>query len=142
MRAALAIVVALAGLGQPAAPAGADGPGRPLPSAAAGRCPNLPAQPLPAGALAGATRAALEQAPALYGGTRLDGMRATEAILARRDDPGRGGYARVTCGRRLQDRTVVVHLDFPAMRPSASLSQGVVLVSRFGGRYRVWAVLH
>jgi hypothetical protein len=36
----------------------------------------------------------------------------------------------------------LVYLDFPAMRPSASLSQGVVLVSRLRGAYRVWAVLH
>ncbi|MGH2949336.1 MAG: hypothetical protein ACRDPC_24290 [Solirubrobacteraceae bacterium] len=69
-------------------------------------------------------------------------MRATEAILARLDDTGRGGYARVNFGRRARNRTVVVRLEFPAMRPSASLSQGVVLVSRFDGEYRVWAQLH
>jgi hypothetical protein len=69
-------------------------------------------------------------------------MRVTRALLATQDDPGRGGYARVKCGRRAQVRTVVVDLDFPAMRPSASLSQGVVLVSRFSGAYRVWAQLH
>ncbi len=73
---------------------------------------------------------------------KLRGMRATEAVLARADDAGRGGYARATCGRRVENRTVVVYLEFPAMRPSASLSQGVVLVSRFAGEYRVWAQLH
>jgi hypothetical protein len=99
-------------------------------------------QRLPGDAVARATLAALDQAPAVYRGTKLEGMRATEAILARLDDPGRGGYARVTCGRRVQSRTVVVYLEFPAMRPSASLSQGVVLVSRFAGEYRVWAQLH
>jgi hypothetical protein len=68
-------------------------------------------------------------------------MRATKAVLAR-NDPDRGGYARLKCGRRMQERTVVVYLEFPAMRPSASLSQGVVLVSRFAGQYRIWAQLH
>jgi hypothetical protein len=60
------------------------------------------------------------------------------------DDPTRGGYARVKCGPAMQRRTVVVYLFFPqpARRPSASLSQGVVLVSRFAGDYRVWARLH
>jgi hypothetical protein len=99
-------------------------------------------QPLDADAIARATSAALAEAHALYRGTNLKGMRATKALLARLDDPGRGGYARVECGRRAQIRTVVVYLEFPAMRPSASLSQGVVLVSKFGGTYRVWARLH
>jgi hypothetical protein len=99
-------------------------------------------QPLPADAVGRAALAALDQAHVLYRGTNLEGMRVTESILARNDDQGRGGYARVKCGRRAQNRTVVVSLDFPAMRPSASLSQGVVLVSRFAGEYRVWALLH
>lgn len=33
-------------------------------------------------------------------------------------------------------------LEFPAERPSASLSQGVVVVFRAADRYHVWAVLH
>jgi hypothetical protein len=99
-------------------------------------------QSLPGDAIARAALAALDEAPALYRGIKLEGMRATKSILARDDDPGRGGYARVKCGRRAQTRTVVVELEFPAMRPSASLSQGVVLVSRFAGEYRVWALLH
>lgn len=115
---------------------------RPLQDSFRARCPKLRPQRLPGDALAGATLAALAEAPAVYRGTKLKGMRATEAVLARVDDAARGGYARATCGRRVQNRTVVVYLEFPAMRPSASLSQGVLLVSRLAGEYRVWAQLH
>jgi hypothetical protein len=99
-------------------------------------------QPLGADAVAHAATAALAQAPMVYRGTNLKGMRAVKSVLARSDDPGRGGYPRVKCGRDAQAQTVVVYLEFPAMRPSASLSQGVVLVSKFAGEYRVWAQLH
>lgn len=61
-------------------------------------------------------------------------------VLAARDRD-RGGFAR-KCGAAMRARTVVVYLEFPAMKPSSSLSRGVVLVSRFHGAYRVWAVLH
>jgi len=142
------LVAALAGIVVPLLAGGSDyaaqanPTSQPLPEPSQGRCPKRHMQRLPRDAVARATLAALDQAPAVYRGTRLKGMRATEAILARLDDPGRGGYARVKCGRRVQNRTVVVYLEFPAMRPSASLSQGVVLVSRFAGEYRVWAQLH
>jgi hypothetical protein len=46
------------------------------------------------------------------------------------------------CTSHVRNRTVVVDLLFPKMLPSASLSEGVVLVSRFGTRYRVWKVAH
>jgi hypothetical protein len=139
-RAVLAVIVAVtlvAGARAQASPTT-----QPLPEPSQGRCPKLHPQRLPGDAVARAALAALDQAPAVYHGTKLEGMRVTQAILARLDDPGRGGYARVKCGRRVQNRTVVVYLEFPAMRPSASLSQGVVLVSRFAGEYRVWAQLH
>jgi hypothetical protein len=97
---------------------------------------------LPGDAVALAALAALKEAPALYRGLKLTGMRVTESVLGRDDTSGRGGYARLNCGSRAQNRTVVVWLEFPAMRPSASLSQGVVLVSRFDSEYRVWALLH
>ena len=42
----------------------------------------------------------------------------------------------------LRRRTVVVDLLFPKMLPSASLSEAVVLVSRFRTGYRVWEVAH
>jgi hypothetical protein len=142
------LVAALAGIVVPLLAGGSDyaaqanPTSQPLPEPSQGRCPKRHMQRLPRDAVARATLAALDQAPAVYRGTRLKGMRATEAILARLDDPGRGGYARVKCGRRVQNRTVVVYLEFPAMRPSARLSQAVVLVSRFAGEYRVWAQLH
>jgi hypothetical protein len=94
---------------------------------------------LPSTGLAGAVLAAVHQAHRFYGG-RARGARATEAVLA--DDSARGHYAGRNCGPRLQHRTVVVYLRFPALAPSASLSEGVVLVSRFRGGYRVWARLH
>jgi hypothetical protein len=40
-----------------------------------------------------------------------------------------------------QRRTVVVHLLYPKLLPSQSLSQGVVYVSRFKSGYRVWEVV-
>jgi len=135
------VAVLLAGVGSGVG-AQAERAGQPLPGPFQARCPKLRPQRLPDNALAGAALAALAQAPAVYRGTKLNGMRATEAVLARVDDAGRGGYARATCGRRVQNRSVVVYLEFPAMRPSASLSQGVLLVSRFAGQYRVWAQLH
>jgi hypothetical protein len=140
LRGALAVIVAVtlvAGHRAQASPTS-----QPLPEPSQGRCPKLHMQRLPGDAVARAALAALDQAPVVYRGTNLEGIRVTEAILARLDDPGRGGYARVKCGRRVQSRTVVVYLEFPAMLPSASLSQGVVLVSRFAGEYRVWAQLH
>lgn len=125
---------ALSGAGVPAEAAG------PLPGAVEARCPTVTPDALPADALAGATLAALGQARDIYRSLDLHGMRATEALLAP-FSPDRGGYAR-KCGSAVYDRSVVVSLEFPAMKPSASLSRGVVLVSRFHGAYRVWAVLH
>lgn len=101
------------------------------------RCPRERSQPLPADGVAGASLAALRQAGRVY---RVKHARLTEAILASRD-PDRGGYVGRNCGLNARARTVVVYLQFPALR-SASLGQGVVLVSRFGRRYRIWARLH
>jgi hypothetical protein len=108
-----------------------------------GTCPRG-AQPLPPGALAPATRAALRQAPRLFGGP--DGIdtrdrRATRAALARVAG-ARGRQVRRQCGRRAHARTVVVDLEFPRMLPSASLSQGTVFVARIEQDYRVWEVAH
>jgi hypothetical protein len=116
-----------------------DASGQPAPDT----CPRG-AQPLPPGALAPATRAALRQAPRLYGGPRgIDtrDRRATRAALARVAG-ARGRQVLRQCGRRAFGRTVVVDLEFPRMLPSASLSQGTVFVARFERRYRVWEVAH
>lgn len=89
-------------------------------------------------AVAGATEAALAQAGRVYSGTNLKGARVIKAVRATADAE-RGGYAKIKCGRKIQARTVVVYLDFPAERPSASLSQGVVVVSSTTHGYTVWA---
>jgi hypothetical protein len=103
-------------------------------------CPQQ-ARPLLPDALAGATRAALREAPRLYGGLDTRDRRATVAALATVAGV-RGRQVRRECGRRVQRRTVVVELEFPRMLPSASLSQGTVFVSRVQRRYRVWERAH
>ena len=133
--AGIVLVALLLAVDTSAAPAG-----RPLPEAAKGPCPRLHPERLPSDALAGATRAALDEARALYPDLNLTEMRATEAILATKDT-NRGGYA-AKCGRATQARTVIVYLEFPRMKPSTSLSEGVVLLSRFSNWFRVWAQLH
>jgi hypothetical protein len=65
----------------------------------------------------------------------------TQSALAPYAD-ARGSEVRPQCGRRAFHRTVVVQLLFPKERPSASLSQGVVFVSRFATDYRVWKMAH
>ena len=109
-------------------------------SPAGDSCPRG-ARPLPGDALAGATSAALREAPRLYSGVDTRDRRATVAALAT-VDVARGRQVRRQCGPRVQRRTVVVILEFPRLLPSASLSQGTVFVARFGRRYRVWEVAH
>jgi len=137
-----AVLVLAAGLASIACatPAAAGPRSTPLPGALAARCPKSPPEALPGDSLTGATRAALEESSSIYPGIDRQGEKATRAVLAR-FDPQRGGFSR-KCGPQVHTRTVVVYLEFPAMRPSSSLSQGVVLVARFRGSYRVWAVLH
>jgi hypothetical protein len=101
-------------------------------STTASGCPQQPMRRLPAGAIAGATRAALAAIP---------GARATKAVLARLDR-ARGGYASAHCDALTRRRSVVVYLHLRSNVPSASLSQAVVLVGRFADGYRVWARLH
>jgi hypothetical protein len=114
----------------------------PVFNAGQGASPTVDPAALGRGSLEQARRAALRQAPVLYPVTDLTGMHATRVARAVDDDASRCGYARVKCGTPLQRRTAVVWLSFPTQRPSASLSEGVVLVSQFGAAYRVWAVLH
>ena len=97
------------------------------------------AKGLPAGAVARAADRALVEAPHLYPG--LGAAVVTQSALAPYADV-RGSEVRRQCGRRAFHRTVVVDLLFPKELPSASLSQGVVFVSRFAGGYRVWEVAH
>jgi len=97
------------------------------------------AKGLPAAAVARAANQALLEAPHLYPG--LGAAVVTQSALAPYAD-GRGSEVRRQCGRRAFRRTVVVELLFPKELPSASLSQGVVFVSRFATGYRVWEVAH
>jgi hypothetical protein len=54
----------------------------------------------------------------------------------------RGGEVRHQCGRSVAARTVVVQALYPRLLPSASLSEGVVFVSRFRHGFRIWEVAH
>jgi len=69
-------------------------------------------------------------------------MVAWEALRARYGVGPASRSVSIHCGRTVKQRTVLVFLTFPAMRPSASLSQGVLAVSRFDGTYHVWKQLH
>jgi hypothetical protein len=61
----------------------------------------------------------------------------TAAVVAP-SDTARGREVRTRCGPRAWRRTVVVYAVDLALLPSASLSQRVYLVSRFGTGYQVW----
>jgi hypothetical protein len=97
------------------------------------RCPHGTLA-LPGNALARAVDRAIKEAPALFRGSNLKGMRATSAFIG-------SGNARIKCGRTIGARTATVKLRFPAYAPSASLQQHTVLVARFARGYRVWYVL-
>ena len=119
-------------------------PGEPLSSIASvvgatsvARCPNP--LPLSARPLERASAQARLEAPVLYGAVEAEGVKVTRSYRA--TAPGtRSGQVRRECGEQVARRTVVVELLFPRMLPSASLSQGVVFVSRFRAGYRVWRV--
>ena len=99
------------------------------------------AAPLPPGGLASAVDVALAEAPSIYGTRIAEGGRATRAERFPFVS-GRAQYIKDKCGRNAARRTVVVTLFFPAAKPSASLSQGTVFVSKFQTGYRVWTVAH
>lgn len=108
-------------------------------AATAPDCP-VDALRLPPAGIAHATEQALREAPELYSGINLEGMRAMRAARAAWSE--RSGEIKRRCGGESLRRTVVVDLVFPAMAPSASLSQGTVFVSRFADGYRVWDQAH
>ncbi len=115
-----------------------------------GSCPKAEPEELPPHALAGATEAALDQVPSVFGD-----VKATEgayAAAAYRMKGGSGpfgprpGIVRDTCrqrpqyAERLLERSVEVDLIFPKLQSSASLSQHTVFVARFRGEYWVYGV--
>jgi hypothetical protein len=90
--------------------------------------------------VAPAPTVALREVRHLYRGINTDGAEVISSARATYD--GRGPQAKRECGRRVWRRTVVVYLEFPKMRPSASLSQGVVFVAHRASGWRVWEVVH
>jgi len=132
----------LAALGVASGAAGGRAVNAPVPASSqeSQECPKH-ARKLPADALAPATLAALEEAPEIYGEDTTEGMKATKTARAPFDSE-RGPQAKEECGKKAWRRTVVVYLHFPAIEPSASLSQGVLFVSRFDDGYKVWRVVH
>ena len=115
-----------------------------------GSCPKAEPEDLPPNALAGATEAALDQVPSVFGD-----VKATEgayAVAAYRMKGGSGpfgprpGMVRDTCRQRphyagrLLEPSVEVDLIFPKLQSSASLSQHTVFVARFRGEYWVYGV--
>jgi hypothetical protein len=108
-----------------------------------GACPKQAgrARPLGDSAVKEARKAALVTAPRLYKELDVEGAQVVSAKVATSAGP-RGGEVAYQCGKAVQARTIVVELRFSKELPSASLSEGVVFVSRFGRGYEVWEVAH
>lgn len=117
-----------------------SGAGAARAATASGTCPTG-ALVLPANGVARAAARAVAEAKARYPHLDTTGVRVTRARPARAAGP-RGAQVSAQCGAKVRLRTVVVELRFPRLLPSASLSEGVVDVSRFAGGYRVWNVVH
>lgn len=123
---------------------------------AKGTCPKAEPEKLPPDALAGATEAALDQVPSVFGhviayvggeARTSDGAYAGSAYLTEGGSASRPVIVRDMCrerpqyGQRLLDRSVEVNMLFPEVeKESASLSQHTVFVAKFEGDYRVWGV--
>jgi hypothetical protein len=119
-------------------------------------CPKAEPEELPPDALAGATGAALDQVPSVFGRVvaHVDGeARTSEGAYAFSAQLTEGGFAsrpgiiRDMCRERPQyaqlllDRSVEVTIILPEVE-SASLSQHAVYVAKFEGDYRVYAIGH
>lgn len=145
---AVAVVLAMIAGCAPRGPNGSAGPRQSFQSTSLeqgrGRvsdgCPDDPRR-LPDDAVARAAFQALDEVRHLY--DDLDTRRSKVIQSDRAAAAGvRGQEIRKACGQTAYRRSVVVELVFPKMRPSASLSQGTVFVSRFDDGYRVWKVAH
>jgi len=121
-----------------------------------GTCPEIEPESLPPDALAGATEAALDQVPSVFGRVVVqvdgeartsEGAYAFSAQLTEGGSASRPGIIRDMCRERPQyaqlllDRSVEVNISFPEVE-SASLSQHTVYVAKFEGDYRVYAIGH
>jgi hypothetical protein len=102
-------------------------------------CPKATPLPLPADAVDRAADQARIQAPFLY---PKFGPAVVELAWRAIFKLHVWASAPFQCSNLVRQRTVVVDLLFPKMLPSASLSEGVVLVSLFKTGYRVWEVGH
>jgi hypothetical protein len=100
------------------------------------RCPLF--EPLPPDALAQARQAALAAQPRLYPQTSNPRV----VSVARLKHGMRGSDLYAKCGGATGRRAIEVELRMTPPTPSASLSQGTLLVGRLDGRMTVWAVLH
>lgn len=121
-------------------------------------CPKAEPEKLPPDALAGATEAALDQVPSVFGhviayidgeARTSEGAYASSAYLTEGGSASRPGIIQDICrerpqyGQRLLDRSVEVNMFFPEVeRESASLSQHTVYVAKFEGDYWVYAIGH
>lgn len=115
----------------------ADHSGR---AVAAAGCPRSPLA-LPANAVPRAADAALREAARLYPQSKGRSVVVTSELARVARGPEAAGI-REQCGRRVQNRSVIVMLEFPAVEDSASLGQGTVFVARSAEGYRVWKVFH
>jgi hypothetical protein len=115
-----------------------------------GSCPKAEPEELPPNALAGATEAALDRVPSVFGEVKATEGAYTVAAYRMKGGSGpfgpRPGLVRDTCrqrphyAERLLERSVEVDLIFPKLQSSASLSQHTVFVGRFRGEYWVYGV--
>jgi len=104
------------------------------------RCPSPAPLSFGQNATADAIATVRAAVPQIYTNINTAGYRITSAAPA-----GGSGYGAIPagmCGALVGARTYVVQLSFPAMAPSASLSQGQLFVSRFGQGWQVWYRYH
>jgi photosystem II stability/assembly factor-like uncharacterized protein len=107
-----------------------------------GSCPSAPLDFDPR-ATENAIAAARTAVPLLYRGVDTSGYQVRAAAPAAASSvAGWGAIAGSLCGSLTRSRTYVVELYFPAMEPSASLSQGQLFVSRSAAGWQVWYQYH
>lgn len=132
-------------MGQQARSIGSPGvlAGTTVPSAASRNCPKGTPLPFPSGAKQAAIAAVEASIPTIYKNVDTRGYRITGAwpAASRPNDP-LSEMPGSLCGQLLAERTYIVTLFFPAMLPSADLSQGQDFVADFTSGWRVWFVYH
>ncbi|MGC8635082.1 MAG: WD40/YVTN/BNR-like repeat-containing protein [Candidatus Limnocylindrales bacterium] len=108
-----------------------------------GQCPHPAPLAFDPEARANAVAAARAAVPTLYKTIDTAGYEVQVAAPANSPPVARyGSIVRTLCGPLTQSGTYVVELRFPAMEPSASLSQGQLFVGRLGAGWQVWYQYH